>query len=62
MELLGTLQCRTVSTAAGVSEVQAMESAQLVLGIAKAFRDIEYLRKRRAHLGSLSCRCALRGL
>ena len=62
MELLRKWQRSTVSTAPGVIEIQAPESAQLVLGVAKALRDVECLRERRAHLGSLRCRCAQRGV
>ena len=62
MEPLRKWQRSTVSTARGMKEIQASESAQLVLGVAKALRNFECLRERRAHLGSLGCRCAQRGV
>src|SRR6266478_9927144 len=62
MEPLRKWQRSTVSTASGVIEIQAPESAQLVLGVAKALRNLECLRERGAHLGNLGCRCAQRGV
>ena len=50
MQLLRKWQRSMVSTSRGVVVVQAPESAQLVLDIAKALRDFQYLGERRAHL------------
>ena len=62
VELLREWQRSTVSTAPGVIEIQAPESAQLVLGVAKALRDIEHLGERCAHLGNIGRRRAQRSV
>src|SRR5258708_25605295 len=62
VEPLRKLQRSTVSIARGVKEIQAPESAQLILDVAKALRNVECLRKRLAHLRSYGCRCAQRGV
>jgi len=41
MEPLRKWQRSTVSTARGMEKIQASESAQLVLGVAKALRNVE---------------------
>src|ERR1700693_2734424 len=61
IELLRKRQRTTVSTGRGLVVVQAPESAQLVLGIAKALRDFQNLREYGAHLTSLKRRSAQRG-
>src|SRR5258708_17957040 len=60
MELLRKWQRSTVSIAPGVIEIQAPESAQLILRVAKALRNVECLGERLAHLRSFGCRCAQR--
>ena len=61
MQLLRKWQRSKVSTGRGVVVVEAPKSAQLVLGIAKALRDFQYLGERRAHLGGLQRWSAQRG-
>src|SRR5207249_1016087 len=53
MEPLRKWQRSTVSIARGMEKIQTSESAQLVLAVAKALRDLECRRERRAHFGSL---------
>ena len=55
-------QREAISTACGMKKIQAPERAQLVFEIAKALRNLERLRERLAHFGSLGCRCAERGV
>ena len=62
MEPLRKWQRSTVSTARGVKEIQAPESAQLVLQVAEALRDGERIRECGAHLRSLGGRCAQSGV
>ena len=53
---------RTKSAHAGVIEVQPSEGAQLVLDIAEVLGNVEYLRERGDHLGSLGRRGTQRGV
>src|SRR5258708_4942427 len=62
MELLRKCQSRSVSTVRAVIEIKALEGAQLILRVAKVLCNLERPRERRAHLGSLGCRCAQRGV
>src|SRR5882724_4322660 len=62
MEPLRKWQRSIVSIVRGMEKIQASESAQLVLIVAKALCNFERLGERRAHLGSLGCRCAQRGV
>src|SRR4051794_803162 len=51
-----------IATARSMKEVQATESAQLVLQVAETLRDGERIRERGAHLRSLGGRCAQGGV
>src|SRR5712671_3141670 len=57
MEPLSKSQRRTMSTGLSMIGMKPSESAQLVLGIAKALRNIERLGERGALLENIGCRC-----
>src|ERR1700681_1552312 len=57
MELLRKWQRNAVLISPDVTEIQAPQSAQLILRIAKVLRNVECLRERLAHLGTFGCRC-----
>jgi len=56
MESLRKRQRGAVSAAASVVEMQTRESAQLTIGVAQSFRDLERLRERSPHFGRMGCR------
>src|SRR5271163_1426202 len=60
MESLRKFQRCAVPTPPGVTEIEAVKSAQLILRVLKACRDVEFLRERSFHIGSLGCRFAQR--
>src|SRR5262249_5310360 len=53
MELLRERKRHPISSAPDVIVVQAAKSAKLVLDVAKALCNLQCLRERRAHLGSI---------